>query len=339
MTVTAVQKDPEALTLTLTAEFDASPGARVGDVGRSAPARALVGPPTYPATFTAHDLGPGSRVEYHMTGPSGDQPRGYWDILKAEPPRRLVFRDGFANDDGTPNDEFLVMRSRRRSSRSRPAAAGCPSKAASPAQRRCSSWSPWAWSKASPKQLARSTLSSQKETQHDHDDRVDYAHPGRAGCHPHLRRPQGRLPCPGVVHDRFADGCRCGSARSPGISPIAMVARPARRRAEHEDRSASQSTPEQHADDVHRIITEPGVGPVDLFASSGGAVNALALVAKYPEDVRTLVAHEPPPAAILPDRESSGGLPGDLRHVPARRVRRRHGAVHRHREPPGPDRP
>ena len=68
---------------------------------------------------------------------------------------------------------------------------------------------------------------------------------------------------------------------------------------------ASQSTPEQHADDVHRIITELGVGPVDLFASSGGAVNALALVAKYPDDVRTLVAHEPPLAAILPDRESA----------------------------------
>ena len=63
---------------------------------------------------------------------------------------------------------------------------------------------------------------------------------------------------------------------------------------------ASQSTPEQHADDVHRIITELGVGPVDLFASSGGAVNALALVAKYPEDVRTLVAHEPPLAASFP---------------------------------------
>ena len=68
---------------------------------------------------------------------------------------------------------------------------------------------------------------------------------------------------------------------------------------------ASQSTPEQHADDVHRIIAEIGVGPVDLFASSGGAVNALALVAKYPDDVRTLVAHEPPLAAILPDRESA----------------------------------
>ena len=62
-------------------------------------------------------------------------------------------------------------------------------------------------------------------------------------------------------------------------------------------------TPDQHADDVHQIIQELGGGPVDLFASSGGAVNALALVARYPEDVVTLVAHEPPLPAVLPDRD------------------------------------
>lgn len=66
---------------------------------------------------------------------------------------------------------------------------------------------------------------------------------------------------------------------------------------------ASTSTPEEHADDVHRIIAALGMGPVDLFASSGGAVNALALVASHPDDVRTLVAHEPPLASLLPDRE------------------------------------
>jgi len=65
----------------------------------------------------------------------------------------------------------------------------------------------------------------------------------------------------------------------------------------------TRSTPAQHADDVHRIITALGVAPVDLFASSGGAVNALALVAAHPEDVRTLVAHEPPLASLLPDAE------------------------------------
>ena len=69
------------------------------------------------------------------------------------------------------------------------------------------------------------------------------------------------------------------------------------------DDPASESTPQQHADDLHRIIAAIGGGPVDVFASSGGAVNALALVAAHPDDVRTLVAHEPPLASIVPDRE------------------------------------
>jgi pimeloyl-ACP methyl ester carboxylesterase len=68
---------------------------------------------------------------------------------------------------------------------------------------------------------------------------------------------------------------------------------------------ATISTPEQHADDLHRVIEAVGGGPVDLFASSGGAVNALALVAAHPGDVRTLVAHEPPLASIVPDREAA----------------------------------
>jgi len=106
MTVTAVHKDPAALTMKLVAEFDASPE-RVWQLW--ADPRQLErwwGPPTYPATFTRHNLAPGSRVEYHMTGPGGDQPRGYWDVVEVDPPRRLVFVDGFAHDDGTPNDEF-----------------------------------------------------------------------------------------------------------------------------------------------------------------------------------------------------------------------------------------
>ena len=62
-------------------------------------------------------------------------------------------------------------------------------------------------------------------------------------------------------------------------------------------------TPEVQADDVHRVIEAVGGGPVDLFASSGGAVVALALIAKHPNDVRTAIAHEPPLAAIVEDRE------------------------------------
>jgi uncharacterized protein YndB with AHSA1/START domain len=106
MTVTAVRKDLDALTMTLDAEFEASPE-RVWQLW--ADPRQLErwwGPPTYPATVTSHDLRTGGRVEYHMTGPTGDQPKGYWEILETDPPRRLVFRDGFANADGSPNSDL-----------------------------------------------------------------------------------------------------------------------------------------------------------------------------------------------------------------------------------------
>ncbi|KAA9156664.1 alpha/beta hydrolase [Amycolatopsis acidicola] len=63
----------------------------------------------------------------------------------------------------------------------------------------------------------------------------------------------------------------------------------------------TDAVPETQAADVHALIEALGAGPVDLFASSGGAVTALALVAAYPDDVRTLVAHEPPLITVLPD--------------------------------------
>ncbi|MFB8007288.1 alpha/beta fold hydrolase [Nocardia sp. NPDC056000] len=68
---------------------------------------------------------------------------------------------------------------------------------------------------------------------------------------------------------------------------------------------STESTPDQHADDLHRVIDDLGGAPVDLFGSSGGAVNSLALVAKHPEQVRVLVAHEPPAAQVLPEREQA----------------------------------
>jgi pimeloyl-ACP methyl ester carboxylesterase len=75
---------------------------------------------------------------------------------------------------------------------------------------------------------------------------------------------------------------------------------------------ATTSTPDQHADDLHAVISALGGGPVDLFASSGGAVNALALVARHPEDVRVLVAHEPPAAQVLPDRDEALAATQDI---------------------------
>ena len=92
--------------MTLEADFDASPE-RVWQLW--ADPRQLErwwGPPTYAATVEAHDLSPGGRVEYHMAGPEGDQPRGFWDVDEVESPHRLAFRDGFANEDGTPSTEL-----------------------------------------------------------------------------------------------------------------------------------------------------------------------------------------------------------------------------------------
>jgi uncharacterized protein YndB with AHSA1/START domain len=104
-----VHKDPESLTMTITAEFEAAPE-RVWQLW--ADPRQLErwwGPPTYPATVTTHDLKPGGKVEYHMTGPEGDQPAGYWNVVEAEPPHRLVLVDGFAGSDGEPNDALPVI--------------------------------------------------------------------------------------------------------------------------------------------------------------------------------------------------------------------------------------
>jgi pimeloyl-ACP methyl ester carboxylesterase len=65
--------------------------------------------------------------------------------------------------------------------------------------------------------------------------------------------------------------------------------------------ATAEVTPEVHAADVKAVIDAIGQAPVDVFATSGGAVNALALVAAHPGLVRTLVAHEPPSASLLPD--------------------------------------
>jgi pimeloyl-ACP methyl ester carboxylesterase len=65
------------------------------------------------------------------------------------------------------------------------------------------------------------------------------------------------------------------------------------------------NSPIVQAEDVHAVIGALGAGPVEMFASSGGAVTALALVAAYPNDVTTLVAHEPPLIPVLPDAEAA----------------------------------
>jgi pimeloyl-ACP methyl ester carboxylesterase len=75
------------------------------------------------------------------------------------------------------------------------------------------------------------------------------------------------------------------------------------------------NAPTVQADDVHAVIEALGAGPVELFASSGGAVTALALVAAHPDDVTTLVAHEPPLIPVLPDAEAAERARAGFRDV------------------------
>jgi pimeloyl-ACP methyl ester carboxylesterase len=77
----------------------------------------------------------------------------------------------------------------------------------------------------------------------------------------------------------------------------------------------ADNSPTVQADDVHAVIEALGAGPVDMFASSGGAVAALALVAAHPDDVVTLVAHEPPLIPVLPDAEAAGRARAGIRDV------------------------
>jgi uncharacterized protein YndB with AHSA1/START domain len=110
MSVTSVDKNLDSLTITLVADFDA-PIERVWQLW--ADPRKLErwwGPPSYPATVEKHDLTPGGDVTYFMTGPDGDQPRGWWRVTSVNPPKSLEFTDGFANHDGTPNPDMPITR-------------------------------------------------------------------------------------------------------------------------------------------------------------------------------------------------------------------------------------
>ncbi|MFN8160574.1 MAG: SRPBCC domain-containing protein [Solirubrobacterales bacterium] len=109
MPVTDVRKDLDDLTMTITAEFDAG-AERIWEMW-SDPRRLerWWGPPTHPATFADHDLSSGGRAAYFMTGPDGQRYHGWWRIEEAEPPTRLRFEDGFADQDGNPSEAMPTM--------------------------------------------------------------------------------------------------------------------------------------------------------------------------------------------------------------------------------------
>jgi pimeloyl-ACP methyl ester carboxylesterase len=86
-------------------------------------------------------------------------------------------------------------------------------------------------------------------------------------------------------------------------------------RSQRTDGEPPGSEPDEHAEDLRRLIQTLDARPADVFGSSGGAVNALALVARHPRLIRTLVAHEPPAAQQLPDRGPVLAACADIRET------------------------
>lgn len=110
MPITSVDIDPEALTITVIADFTV-PVRRLWDAyADPRQIEKFWGPPEYPAEFTRHDVYPGGVTNYCMTGPGGDTSRGYWQWIAVDAPRSFEVRDGFAAEDGTPNTELPDMR-------------------------------------------------------------------------------------------------------------------------------------------------------------------------------------------------------------------------------------
>jgi uncharacterized protein YndB with AHSA1/START domain len=108
--VTDVRQDLDTLTLTITADF-AAPVQRIWQVYADPRQLEKVwGPPSYPATVVDHDLRPGGRTTYFMTGPEGDKHAGYWRITAVDEPTGFSFDDGFADLDFTPVSGMPVSR-------------------------------------------------------------------------------------------------------------------------------------------------------------------------------------------------------------------------------------
>jgi uncharacterized protein YndB with AHSA1/START domain len=104
MPVTDVEKDVDALTLTITAEFDADAN-RLWELWSDP--RQLErwwGPPSHPSTFVEHELTPGARTTYFMTGPDGEKHHGHWRIEEVDPPHRLHMTDDDVDEEGRPED-------------------------------------------------------------------------------------------------------------------------------------------------------------------------------------------------------------------------------------------
>ena len=110
MTVTSITKDPQALTLTVVAELAAPPSRAWQLWSDPRQLERWWGPPTWPATFVEHDLRPGGRFTYFMTGPDGEKAPGWWTILSVDEPWRLEVEDGFSDENGEQDLTMPVTR-------------------------------------------------------------------------------------------------------------------------------------------------------------------------------------------------------------------------------------
>jgi uncharacterized protein YndB with AHSA1/START domain len=104
MTVTSVEKDPVALTMTVTADFDATVERAWQLWADPRQFEQWWGPPDYPVTVVEHDLRAGGRITFFMTGSEDERHDSTWEVIVADPPCRLELRDGDVDDDGRPND-------------------------------------------------------------------------------------------------------------------------------------------------------------------------------------------------------------------------------------------
>ncbi|MET9023064.1 alpha/beta hydrolase [Actinopolymorpha sp. NPDC004070] len=109
----------------------------------------------------------------------------------------------------------------------------------------------------------------------------------------------GRPPLLMIGQPMDASGFRALAAYFPDRTVVTYDPRGGPRSVRKDGRG--EQTPQDSARDVRAVIEAVGGGPVHLFASSGGAVVSLALVAAFPNDVAVLVAHEPPMNPVLPD--------------------------------------
>ncbi|MFK5688271.1 SRPBCC domain-containing protein [Ornithinimicrobium sp. LYQ92] len=108
MPVTDITKDPENLSLTITAEF-AAPVERIWEMyADPRQLEKVFGPPTYPATFVRHELRPGATTHYFMTSPEGEKFCGLMRITEVQEPERFAFEDAFADESFTPVDSMPV---------------------------------------------------------------------------------------------------------------------------------------------------------------------------------------------------------------------------------------